>query len=516
MDNNLIMAIHNKIPHFNQHLLKDYTRSEVNDSDKIVGVILSEAIKLFGGEITYEGFRTVLPEERVEFELQSGGVRIATSELALIAYQFASKGKRYETFIYVPYMKDDAITIKSTKYHVQRTIMEKVFSKTNEGISIKVIRSPIKFDRIKICRYTSAVDESFIADFPITCNIHRRPKTKKRNAIDTSVFHYLLCQFGYAETILRFKLNPDDFKFVDQIYNDTEEFDYFVAKKLPKNKTLSDIYLRVRKSLIHNENLGSLVVKLIVNILYILTAFDRHTIDDLYNPTGAAFRIMLGRIVYRGEPIEDIQYKSHADIHMISVNTYLDPLTRKRLHDSGIHISDIYDLFQYIFTEIDSITLNSTHSNLYDRRIDIIHSILVTTIGRNIFIKFYNETKTRRKLDERDIGNILKFNPMMISTIWKASKNIISEGSAYGDNWLLSFGISKTRQTGNGNASIMAYEHNFHPSMAVVESVGTFSKSSPGITGSVNPFIKIDENGTIIRPDDADEIDEILKYLPNR
>jgi hypothetical protein len=51
--------------------------------------------------------------------------------------------------------------------------------------------------------------------------------------------------------------------------------------------------------------------------------------------------------------------------------------------------------------------------------------------------------------------------------------------------------------------------------MPVVESIIAFSGSTPGLTGTLNPYLPIDRQGGVVCPDYAEDISEITKYLPS-
>jgi hypothetical protein len=87
---------------------------------------------------------------------------------------------------------------------------------------------------------------------------------------------------------------------------------------------------------------------------------------------------------------------------------------------------------------------------------------------------------------------------------------------AYGDNALVGWLIQKMRQSSQSKSGkvIGSPDHQFDPSVLVVESVIAFSKTNPGAAGSINPYLQITPTGGVIRSDYADEIDEVKKYFP--
>jgi hypothetical protein len=321
--------------------------------------------------------------------------------------------------------------------------------------------------------------------------------------------HYLLCKFGYVGTLARFGLAAEDCVFVPVMDGDVDSFRYFPAKKTKRRATV-DLFLKVRKTRLEDP----LICKLVANILYTVAAFPKHQVEDLYEPTGAVFRIMLGKII-NGLGVNELQSKNKIDDHIESLDTYLDPITRDRMHEYGIRVNDIYDLLQYVFIEINEIIRNTSHTNLYNSRIDVIEELLVETIVHSIYWRWYKAETDPKKLNHNEVTQILRFPRDLIAKL-RTSRIVQKNPPAYGDNALVGWLIQKIRQSGLSASGriIRSPDHRFHPSMAVVESLIAFSKSNPGAGGAINPYLEISKSGNVVRPDYADEIDPLLDHLP--
>ena len=244
--------------------------------------------------------------------------------------------------------------------------------------------------------------------------------------------------------------------------------------------------------------------------------------EAFYEPTGAVFRTMLGKIIH-GNSINELHGKKKIDTHIASVDSYLDPITRARLASYNIFTNDIYDLFQYVFTEIEKL-VRVSHTDLYETRIDYLEELLVETIVRKVYSRWYDAVRRLgggaeidpRKLNEREVETrILKMNDMLIARL-SDSRVVQKSPPAYGDNALVGWLISKMRQSGLSASGriIKSPDHRFHPSQLVVESILAFSKTNPGAAGSINPYLEITKNGSVVKPGFADELIELEKYLP--
>jgi len=514
VDRRVIEELNKQIPRYNDYLLRGFMVEQISHAAEFVETMFGEAVKLFNGAITYKTYRVVPPEQRAEWELnKNGGCRIAVSELLLVEYIFVYDGKEYATPLYIPYLINDVIVIDDTNYVLQRSIKEQVASRTSNGITIKVLRQPIQFYRTASYRLESLSDDWKIVNESVpTAAIHRNPVKRARGgkAIDASVVHYLLCKFGFVATLARFGLTSEDCCFTTTIGGDVASYRYFAARKALKKKPV-DLFCKVRKDKLENP----LVVRLIANILYTVTGTTtRFQVEQLYEPTGTIFRSMMGKILFgvNGSEITGIK---RVDDHIASLDSYLDPITRDRLHDYKVFVTDIYDLLQYVFVEINEIIRNTSHTNLYHARIDYLEELLVETIVKSIYWRWYDAVTDPSKLTDSEVKSILNF-PRELITKLHSSRVVPKNPPAYGDNALVGWLIQKIRQSGLSASGrpIRSPDHRFHTSMAIVESLVALSKSNPGAGGSINPYLPITKNGGVIRPDYADEIDSLGEYLP--
>jgi hypothetical protein len=510
MDAELANAVSVRSPRYNEYLLRNFLAEQISGAAQFIEIVFKEAVKLFSGVIEYIDMRVLLPEERAEKELEyKKGCPITTSELQLIEYRFAYQGQMFPVLLYIPYLKDDVIKIEDTTYVLQRSIKEKVFSKTMSGITMKVIRQPIPFYRTNTYRLESVSDSWYKPVSVPTTAIYNQARSNRRRMIDVTIIHYLLCKFGFVGLLEKFNLTKEDVEFVTIVGGDVDEYRYFAAKKAKSLKQV-DLFLKVRKSKLEDP----IVTKLVANILYTVTAFHKHQVEHLYEATGSVFRIMLGKIIY-GVALPEIQCKSKIDTHIASLDTYLDPITRARLLSYDIQVTDIYDTLRYVFCEIDNIFLRTSHTDLYNSRIDVMEELLVETIVKSIYARWYRAETDPKKLSAQEIRSILNFPRDLINGLHK-SRIVQKNPPAYGDNGLVGWQIQKIRQSGLSTSGriIKSPDHRFHTSMAAVETLVSFSKSNPGAGGAINPFLIISENGSVIRQSYSDEIDALGKDLP--
>lgn len=523
MDKDILDAVQASVPQYNEYLLRTFMNEQVDGAADFIDIMFREAVKLFSGVITYRGYRVMSPEARAEYELQEHkGCRVTTSDLLLVEYVFVHAGIERFVPLYIPYLYNDVMRIEDTRYVLQRSVKEQAFSRVNHGVIMKVLRQPIPFYSIQPYRLDSVTDAWSSNETVPTTSVYRGARSAGGGKVpNTTIILYLLCKYGFIGTLARFELTPEDCAFTNLVLNtDTDVYRYFPAK-FTKNRTQSvDIYLKVRKDRLYDP----VITKLIASILYTLTQpfYQKHTVESLYDPSGMVFRIMLGKIA-NGANVNDIQAASKTITHISSVDSYLDPITQTRLQSYGIVVNDIYDVFQYVFCKIEQLTL-VRHTDLYASRIDYLEDLLVDTIVRVVYGRWYDALKRLGSMDidpskytDKEVKRILGIPPGLITKVYD-SRVVQKNPPTHNDNALVSWFIQKIRQSGRSKSGriIRSEDHRFDPSMLPVESVLAFSKTNPGAAGAINPYVKITPNGSINRAamDYADEIDELAKYLP--
>ena len=516
IDPEVLRGVMDEIPPFNEYMLETFPRLSVEGIPDFIMQVYKESIAiLMPNQIVAKGYRKLTPQERVQNEVRRKdyGINIATSNLDLYEFLFedVETGQHHGIYLYLPYMVNNLLYIDGRHYSIPKTITETVFGRTADSISIRVIRAPLKFSRPTTFRLESAVGTMRMKnEFVQSAHIHM--KKKKDPNLYMTIINYLFAKFGFLGTLRRFNLDTDDIAFSTVIESDTEVYEYYVAKNR-KGHNKDPLYLKVRHELLEE----TLYRKLVANLLYTLTLFTFHTVDDMYDDTGTIFRVMMGKLI-SGVSTKDAQALNDANSHIVSLDTYLDSITKRRMWRFGIKVDDIYDLLQYIFVELDAIIVNTVPQNLYNKRIDALENILIDIFVVDIFKQVYQLEKSNKPLSVEHVIKKISIKPRKIEEICGHLTEIPDH---YNDCRLVACDLIKIRQSGLGKKGAKSSgpgakspESRFHPSIPVVETMTAFSGSNPTINGVINPYVKITENGAVVKPTWAVEIDELAKYLP--
>lgn len=526
----LIDEISASCPKFNSYLLVDYPQSEIESAPDFIDSAWRDAIKLVGGAFTYEGYEVLSPMERARYEMTGKNVKTVSgpdTELLLIKCKFKHEGKILENYFYTPYLKDRTLFIRGRRMSLILGINERVFSrmieKNRDGIMMRPIRSPLRFNRTDTHLVRSLTSEKMFHDFISVGYLHSKLATKRK--IEPTILIYLLCKFGWSDTIARLGIDPASVSLVKTItHTDTDQYDYFAAQKTededaakkrrlrrssdPADQYQGPLYLKVSKNVIDIP----IVRKFITNFLYTMENFTGFTLEDLMDPQGQIYRIILGRII--NPSIGRLQALNQADTHIASVDLFLDPITRKRINTFIPNIGDdIYDVLFYVFVNIDAIMSNSAPQNLYDKRIDVSIGILVEAYAKSIYHRIYRSNQ-KTTLRPKEVTGLLKNRPMAIdgainSTKKGSTRNINPAPTISNDSWLSTCGIFKHRHDGSPK---MRYD----PSMCFVESIMAFTGKNIGQSGFINPMLVISKDGTgaVLRQPYCDDADSLRPFLP--
>ena len=510
---NIVKRIAEVGPQFNHLVLRGIVRETVDNSYKFPAFVFEESFKISPAKIRMTESKILSPEERVRFEVKSSSgkptrtkIPLTMSHFRLVEYGVEFEGNYISTRLKMPYTHGDMLISKNKPSMIKKVILEKTFSRVSErdkdGVSISPIRVILNFNRRMTFRIQSFVTGRQYSHFIVTGKLFHGELPKPR-ICDTTVIHYMLAKFGVNKTILKFGLSPEDVFFTDVLLKDTDEFEYFVAKQISADE-YPNLFLKVKKTVLDDAT----SLKFIVNFMYTLSHFRIQNMSNIYVLEGSVWKVMLGLILYADK--SELKAYSNAETHLRSVDSFIDPITRDRFNKFGVPTEDIYELLVYIFINIDGYMVNTLAQDLYNTRVDVSNGILVGSYAKKINRSIYR-LANKTVVNVSDVRASMRFNPDLfkIHTSNKTddSEHYITSPVIVGDNFLLSGGLNKIRLGGRA-------EQRFHPSMAVVESIGAFVGQQIGKTGYINPYVPTDEYGAIIHPDYAKEIDDILPYLP--
>ena len=521
----IVKEIKRELPPFNNALIRDLREQEIEGLTDFIAERLYECCEVIDPLLKLTDFQVLSPSERLLFELraphQTNMVNIRDDEAVLVAYNFQYCDIKFTKHLYVPSYcyEDSSIIVGGTRYECQLTMVEKLFSTNarHNGVTIKVIRSPISFWKNTLHKYQDVVGGKQFIGSIVSCQIHWKQPPKTTRKIKPSIIHYLLCKFELIEVLAMFGIPIDAATFVvtDQ-YED--EFYYFKAqdRAIQKNPVL----LKVKKELMEaDRNLQDIVT----SIVYLMSPTRSPiSMNYLQNASTDLFKILLGKIIHG--PNTDIhQSLNYMQRHIQSVDTYLDNYTRNIFAASGIQIASIYDLLVFVSMNINKIVVNNPNNNMFNKRLETIRSVVIEGMFKYLYKQIYKyERKRDKKYMEEVVANILRISPTFIISSLSKSESTRFNPSIQTDNWLLTIAskavkkLSAIKSSGTKKTSgglIDSPVNRFHPSMMICESAIGFSHTNPGSSFIINPYAEIDETGGFIKTEKHQEFEKQINDL---
>lgn len=488
--NEAIEELTSILPKFNDYLITGFRQEQVKSFPVFIDSIFREAVQLFNGDLKYLGYKSLSPDKRIVFQLcpetgiNRGRANIQQSELELMEYMFEYEGFHIPVYLYVPYLYHNALVINDTKYYIQLAIIERMIYRVPSGVIIKVMRSPLPFMRQEQLTFTDNNGKVYY-DSVITVRAHYSKDRKKSNK--TPVLLYLLSRYKFEHVVTKiFGLDKKDFCFVETIKDNDKEHLYFKCKE--------DVYIRVKSELITDINIR----RFVASLLSICAVIKRFNIEDVEHTT--FYKTVLGKNLY-GFRTKEALAVGHADSHLASLSTYLDPNTKRELEYMGVYCGDIFDLFAVVYFNIDKWLVGNSPNDLFEKRIGG-PDLILKDLTKSIFTRFYDTLKKNKQITIKNIRSMLKLNPMRMSQIWKIP-TLTPNSALYNDNMLISCLCRKQRVSSTqentskkgGNNAINNPEHRLHESFVAIESTWAISLSNPGVSGEINLFVQIDNIG---------------------
>jgi hypothetical protein len=514
--NDAIRRVSEVIPPFNDHALRGFIRDEIDASPEFPVTVFKEGFKLIPADLELVSHTILSPEDRVRFELSAISdkdrrpkIPLTTSHLSLVRYKIRFGEHYIYPHLYTPYLFHDMLHISDKQSIPRKIILEKTFSRISDGgkngLSVSPIRTHLIFNRAVTERIESYTTGEVYRHFLVMARLfHGKPKHKK--PCDTTITHYMLAKFGFLSTLRKFGLTKEDISFTTTVDKEDTHYEYFAARAIENATEGPGLFLKVRKILLDEDQ----SLKFVVNLIYVLRFFRMQTIDNVYDEDGAIWRVILGLILYADRDLGKAY--QNAETHLRSVDHFIDPITQKRFHDFGVHITDIYDLLKYIFVEIDRFMTKNLPQDLYNTRLDVSNGLLVKSFATGIFNNHLYHLVTRTNITKQEIEMNLRLKAMMFKNATTQrkddSENYIAPPTIITDNFLLSGGLDKIRMGGRP-------DHRIHPSMLVVESINAFVGKYIGKTGHINPYVPTNALGAVQHPEYAASIDALAVSIPS-
>jgi len=520
VDNYLFGKIYDNVPKFNSTVAEGVAVREVPGSERYVDHLFQCAQESFPPGLTYEGGRRCTPKaEYMAVTKKRNNVQafeLARSDVYMCEYAISLNGKKLDPIkIFLPFVGDAGeIHIRGSSFFVYPVLADRIISVGTNDLFLPFNRDKLTFERLSA---HFKVDGRTETAYVYWSAIHHGLKKQTAEAgavvptdMKTPLFLYLFCKYGVRETFRRISKGgvsigvEDDFKNVKKGYRVCTSTRYKPASLKTNYYRPTDIAI-----LVHESDLNPTMASLIATFYYIVDYFpDRVNLDELDD--GRQWKILLGQIVFKnknnlGKLLESI------DVHLTSVEGYMDAMVREQLSEDSIHAVDIYELFLYIIQNFSNMIINSDIASMYGKRLTVLRYLLFDITKEISKLIFKLQSLPPNKITENDINTILQrwLKPDRIMEISGAKHGEVGGVSYPGDNMMFKITSNVVLQgdatAGSGNkksANLDDPAKFLHASIVEGGSLTNQPKSEPTGRTRCNPRVKLLPDGTIV-PDPA-------------
>lgn len=512
MWNDLIGKASDAVPQFNKRLLLGFREDKIKQIPEYLDDLFNQAITTLDNHLDrtnvperdrlrYVGYSELTPEELIDFLRQSKGsyktrFDVEPTNSKTVRFEFRFQEEAFFMYVNTPIIVNYAVTLSGVDYFPQFAIVEKGgMRRKKDEVVLQVMRANLKFYRDTKGAFRTTDGRAF-KEVVVTTRIHM--KSRKR----PPVVIYHLAKYGFGKTMAMYDMS-DHLQIVDNC-QEQKGYTYVQIK--------SDAYIKVSEEGLLDIN----VIRMIVSLLCIYRFCPKF---DLLQILGAPYyAVALGRWTCPASVVKRTLLHDNAMYHLRMNDSILDPAAISQHKGIGIDANNIDELLLQAFFNIDAWLSSTTYQqiDLYQKKIGTLDQMmagLVRTFNGRLFKKVVNDKAGLTRDGVKSLMYATRRNQWITgSTIFASMPTV------YNDNYLLSIGAKRYRSRDNAEMagdggrkqSMSVAEGKAHPSQLVVESILYYPSSSPVTTGSINPYLQIDEDGNIIRPPWADEIEHVF------
>lgn len=465
----------------------------------------------------YLGFERMSPaDEFIETTKgKNNGPRqynLARTDTYMVKLKFEFDNEIIEKPLSLPFISQaGTLKVFGTTYAVTPVLADRIISITPPVIFIRLMSVRLNFEKLN---YYFMADNRLEYPPVVVSEVYKTNGDAK-----TPMVFYLLCKYGVKGMFKHYFDADVIYDYDDQLTRDKyPEKDYVICKTAgisPKRTRIRD-YEKTKIGFAVPRNKFTPTMKAVISGLYYILDLYPNEIamedfEDQYT-----WRVRLGYYLFGyGQNPE----KLNDDIlnHLSSVDQYIDEVMRVKFKKINMDIRDMYQLFFVIIDQFENWEAQNLNqeSNLYPKELSILY-YLYQDLTKQIVNLVY-QLKKKNKFNEIKINDVkeairakVKTNKINIINKTHGEVNVVNYS---GDNMI--FGVThllvpqdKTTKLRNGNDGINLEDptKRLHVSTAEVRTYSGMAKAAPDGSTRLNPHLKIDHEGGIIRDESLREM----------
>lgn len=533
MDIALSELIKADTPQINPHIANGLATVHMDYVEEYIDTVFKAVSKDFPPELKYVGCKRATPLEEYSFITSKKNNRrtfdIARSDVYLMNYMFTFNGQPLPSRpLFLPFVNDAGfINLGGSRFAISPVLSDKVISLGTNNIFIRLLRDKLTFERIP---HNVVIDGKRELVSVVWSLIYHKPnstdKAKPVVKANCALMHYLFCKYGFTQTFNHYgKCHPivgtDDIT-----VENYPEKDWVIVQSStikPKgNLELPYQPTNIKMAIKRNE-FTSLVKHMVAGFYYVVDHFPQRFIPSYLDNTNL-WKVLMGYIVFAGN-IGEGKLLQDISEHFDSLDEYIDAIMVNKLKEIGYPCSNIYDLFNVVITNFSDWLLKAKDNinSMYDKELSILYYVLMSVTSAIVKLHFkLKKAASKKVLKESDILSNMAaiLTPGLIFQITR-QHNGVSTVSYSGDNkffeitsMLVPQKTSGKAGAQNDRAAINDPARRLHISVAEVGAYLAFTKSDPSGRSQINPHVRLDASGGILRdPEKAALLDEVQSMI---
>lgn len=516
------------VPKLNPRIVKGLATEEMKHVEQYIDRVFRIATAELAPELVYKRLVPCTPREEyheiTRRQNKRNTIEHARSDMYMVKIMMELNGEPLPPrCLSLPFVRPGGlITIRGSEFSISPVMADKAISVGHNYIFI-----PMGWDRLNFYRvpqYFYANESQEVIDVVWSKIHHYKLKARRTNSkmdvrANTVLPHYLFAKYGLtrafsemvnaqvvvgsSQEITAEKYPPDDWvicrstMFKPRSVKDKAYVGPDIRLAVPRDKW----YHTVGGQQVARQGIASLVA----GFFYVADHFpDRVTADEVDEPR--LWRILLGYMIFgpghsEGKLAEDI------NVHMGSLDNYIETQTRKRLEDVGVYVEDIYQLFMHLIERFDHYITQSTAnlSSSYGKRLTTLNYALSdVTWAIHRFMFAITSVRKRKTLTKEEVDKALN-KTLKTQTAYRMNKQHgeVNPVSVPGDNLFFritshvvlqessSGGRVKTRSSTDDPSKVL------HVSVAEAGSYNTMGKAEPTGRAKLNPCTTLSADNEI-------------------
>ncbi len=507
------------VPKLNPRIVKGLATEEMRQVEKYIDRVWRIATAELSPELVYKGMVPCTPREEynelTKRAAKRNTIEHARSDMYMVKVMLELNGQPLPPrMLSLPFVRPGGlITIRGSEFSISPVMADKAISVGHNYIFIPMGWDRLNFYRIPHYFYANEAQEGIDV---VWSKIHhyklkaRRTNSKMDVRANTVLPHYLFAKYGltraFSEMVDVALVVGSSQEITPERYPDDEwvicRSTMFKPRTVKDNNYVGpDIRLAIPK-----DKWSPGVASLVAGFFYVADHFpDRVTPDEVDEPR--LWRILLGYMIFgpghsEGKLAEDI------NVHMGSLDNYIETQTRKRLEDVGVFVEDIYQLFMHLIERFDHYITQSTAnlSSSYGKRLMTLpYALSDVTWAIHRFMFAITSIRKRKTLTPEEVEKALN-KTLKTQTAYKMNKQHgeVNPVSVPGDNLYFKVTSHVVLQESSSGVRVKTRSSTddpnkvLHVSVAEAGSYNTMSKSEPTGRAKLNPCTMLSADNEII------------------